>query len=203
MSEIENELLPLVHQSWSSLLPRLRDHEYTVRLEALNLLQSLATLSGDFVKQRVIKDVLPRLRECLRPEKIMTFPEPKKAPKITKPMSFEALKEITLQHMHANSKLKDSEVISTPRSVEFKVQKSTLETLAVLTTHCRFNDEELYKLIKSSYKYLHKDMHEDMQRPALYLYRALIGVNSDLMWVVLHSLGGKLIVACCYDVMFL
>ena len=29
-----------------------------------------------------------------------------------------------------------------------------------------------------------------MQRYALYLYRALVGVNPDLMWVVFHSLGG-------------
>ena len=36
-----------------------------------------------------------------------------------------------------------------------------------------------------------RDMPNEMQRYALYLYRALVGVNPDLMWVVFHSLGGE------------
>ncbi|XP_063677926.1 TELO2-interacting protein 1 homolog [Bolinopsis microptera] len=187
LSKTEDELLPLVHKVWWHLEKRLlSDYDFHVKLEALKVLQTIAKVSGSFIKQRVSKDLLPSLLSSLEPDKVIVIPKPKEIPPLKKPISFEELKRMTIKHAQETK----SEVLLTPRSVQFKVQQRVLKTLAVLTTYLKFHDRDLYRIIGASYKYLHKDMPNEMQRYALYLYRALVGVNPDLMWVVFHSLGG-------------
>lgn len=187
LSKFEDELLPLVHKIWWHIEKRLlNDPDRHVKLGALKVLQVIAKVSGSFIKQRVSNDLLPKLLDSLQPDKVVTIKKPQEIPQLKKPISFEELKRITIKH----AKESKSEILLTPRCVEFKVQQKTLKTLAVLTTYLKFHDRNLYKIIDATYKYLHKDMPNEMQRYALYLYRALVGVNPDLMWVVFHSLGG-------------
>ncbi|CAG9579585.1 unnamed protein product [Danaus chrysippus] len=61
----DDQLLPLVHQLWEPLAVRLQ-HEPPLARQALRLLALLADLAGEFVRDRVVKDVLPRVCSLLR-----------------------------------------------------------------------------------------------------------------------------------------
>eukprot|EP00116_Pleurobrachia_bachei_P009918 sb/3470180/ len=169
---------------WKSAIIHCSDH--TVKLEALRVFGKIAKLSGSFIKQRVTNDVLPYLLSSLKPDKVVKLSHARKLPFITQPVSFDELRRITIKHARETK----PEVLLQPCSVEYKIQLRLLKTLATLTTYLKFHDRQLYKIIEASYKFIHRDMPHDLQRHGLYLFRALSGVNPDLMWMVLHSLGG-------------
>ncbi|XP_032515734.2 TELO2-interacting protein 1 homolog isoform X1 [Danaus plexippus] len=61
----DDELLPLVHALWEPLAARLQAEPVLARA-ALRVLALVADLAGDFVRERVVKDVLPRVCSVLR-----------------------------------------------------------------------------------------------------------------------------------------
>ncbi|XP_076451968.1 TELO2-interacting protein 1 homolog [Babylonia areolata] len=65
LADFENELLPIVHQVWASFKKRFHDTEKVVVIKAVKTLQRLCECCGDFIRQRVEKDVLPSLRQFL------------------------------------------------------------------------------------------------------------------------------------------
>ncbi|XP_071840476.1 TELO2-interacting protein 1 homolog isoform X2 [Apostichopus japonicus] len=60
-----DQLLPAVHKVWPSLVPRFQDEEPLVVCTACDTLTTLSHSCGDFLRQRVAKDVLPRLISVL------------------------------------------------------------------------------------------------------------------------------------------
>ncbi|ELT91555.1 hypothetical protein CAPTEDRAFT_223407 [Capitella teleta] len=66
LSEHKNTLLPEVHKIWPSLTQRLQDEEAFVSIEALNAVTTISIGSREFLRQRLVKDVLPKLSSTLR-----------------------------------------------------------------------------------------------------------------------------------------
>ncbi|XP_072552810.1 TELO2-interacting protein 1 homolog [Salminus brasiliensis] len=65
LSEMENELLPMVHRCWPALLHRLTNDDPLVIPQAFRVLCVLGETCGDFLRKRVSKEVLPRLTSAL------------------------------------------------------------------------------------------------------------------------------------------
>lgn len=61
----KNQLLPLVHRSWPSLVHRLTNDDPLVVLGAFKVLCTLGGKCGDFLRNRFCKDVLPKLAGSL------------------------------------------------------------------------------------------------------------------------------------------
>ncbi|XP_078392720.1 TELO2-interacting protein 1 homolog isoform X2 [Cetorhinus maximus] len=60
-----NELLPMVHRLWSPLVQKLTSDDPLVILRAFKVLCKLADGSGDFLRSRVSKDILPKVTRYL------------------------------------------------------------------------------------------------------------------------------------------
>lgn len=65
LSEMENELLPMAHRCWPPLLQRLTTDDPLAVLRAFRVLCTLGQTCGDFLRRRVSKEVLPKLRSSL------------------------------------------------------------------------------------------------------------------------------------------
>ncbi|XP_063003548.1 TELO2-interacting protein 1 homolog [Elgaria multicarinata webbii] len=61
----ENLLLPLAHRAWPALVNRLTNDDPLAILRAFKVLRTLGAHSGDFLRQRFSKDVLPKLAGSL------------------------------------------------------------------------------------------------------------------------------------------
>ncbi|XP_060078386.1 TELO2-interacting protein 1 homolog [Ylistrum balloti] len=65
LADHSNELLPLLHGIWVPFSARFVDKEKLVIKKALEVLSVITNMSGDFLKQRVMKDVLPVVTKFL------------------------------------------------------------------------------------------------------------------------------------------
>ncbi|XP_057559224.1 TELO2-interacting protein 1 homolog isoform X3 [Hippopotamus amphibius kiboko] len=61
----KNQLLPLAHQAWPSLVHRLTNDDPLAVLRAFKVLRTLGGKCGDFLRSRFCKDVLPKLTGSL------------------------------------------------------------------------------------------------------------------------------------------
>lgn len=61
----KNQLLPLAHRAWPSLVHRLTSDDPLAVLRAFKVLQTLGSRCGDFLRSRFCKDVLPKLASSL------------------------------------------------------------------------------------------------------------------------------------------
>ncbi|XP_049635097.1 TELO2-interacting protein 1 homolog [Suncus etruscus] len=61
----KNQLLPLVHRAWPSLVHRLTNDDSLAVLRAFQVLRTLGGKCGDFLRSRFSKDVLPKLASSL------------------------------------------------------------------------------------------------------------------------------------------
>nr|XP_035957465.1 TELO2-interacting protein 1 homolog isoform X4 [Halichoerus grypus] len=61
----KNQLLPLAHRAWPSLVHRLTNDDPLVVLRAFKVLRTLAGKCGDFLRSRFCKDILPKLAGSL------------------------------------------------------------------------------------------------------------------------------------------
>ncbi|EAW76047.1 TELO2 interacting protein 1 [Homo sapiens] len=61
----KNQLLPLAHQAWPSLVHRLTRDAPLAVLRAFKVLRTLGSKCGDFLRSRFCKDVLPKLAGSL------------------------------------------------------------------------------------------------------------------------------------------
>jgi len=66
LNEHERQLLPTIHGLWEPLMPVVSDPNAAVAIAALELVQLLCEVCGDFLRQRVVKDVVGRLAKRLR-----------------------------------------------------------------------------------------------------------------------------------------
>ncbi|XP_034497737.1 TELO2-interacting protein 1 homolog isoform X2 [Ailuropoda melanoleuca] len=61
----KNQLLPLAHRAWPSLVHRLTNDNPLVVLRAFKVLRTLGGKCGDFLRSRFCKDILPKLAGSL------------------------------------------------------------------------------------------------------------------------------------------
>ncbi|KOX73245.1 TELO2-interacting protein 1 like protein [Melipona quadrifasciata] len=65
LTNFENQLLPIVHILWHPLVDRFQDENVLIINRAWQLLNVVARLSKDFIRQRTLKHVLPALSKFL------------------------------------------------------------------------------------------------------------------------------------------
>lgn len=58
LKDHERQLLPAVHDLWQPILPALADASAPVAISALDLVEQVSVACGDFLRQRVVKDVM-------------------------------------------------------------------------------------------------------------------------------------------------
>uniref|UniRef100_A0A182LZ06 Uncharacterized protein n=1 Tax=Anopheles culicifacies TaxID=139723 RepID=A0A182LZ06_9DIPT len=66
LQRYENQLLPLVHNIWFNFTERFSDRNPAVVSNAFDLLLTLARLSKDFIRNRSLDDVLPKLYKFMK-----------------------------------------------------------------------------------------------------------------------------------------
>lgn len=67
ISDWEDELLPLVHLIWSPLVGRFKEYNEPIIVNfSFQLLDCMATLAKDFIRNRTANDVLPNIVEILK-----------------------------------------------------------------------------------------------------------------------------------------
>uniref|UniRef100_A0A182JX35 TTI1 C-terminal TPR domain-containing protein n=1 Tax=Anopheles christyi TaxID=43041 RepID=A0A182JX35_9DIPT len=66
LQRYENQLLPLVHNIWFNFTERFSDRNPAVVSNAFELLLTMAQLSKDFIRNRSLDDVLPKLYTFMR-----------------------------------------------------------------------------------------------------------------------------------------
>uniref|UniRef100_A0A0K8W408 TELO2-interacting protein 1 n=2 Tax=Bactrocera latifrons TaxID=174628 RepID=A0A0K8W408_BACLA len=65
LHDYEDELLPLVHLTWSPLMERFRNNDAVVLNRCFTLLNVLATHAKEFILKRSLDDVIPNLKDFL------------------------------------------------------------------------------------------------------------------------------------------
>ncbi|KAG7213128.1 hypothetical protein KM043_002445 [Ampulex compressa] len=65
LSQWENQMLPIIHQLWHPLVDRFQEENVLIINRAWQLLQTLAQLSKDFIRNRTLQQVLPALSKFL------------------------------------------------------------------------------------------------------------------------------------------
>lgn len=65
ISKSEDQLLPLIHRVWPSMIKRFTDDEQVVTIKAVNVLCTMAEASGTFMQRRAIKDAIPSMTQFL------------------------------------------------------------------------------------------------------------------------------------------
>ena len=66
VGEVEDELLPMIHQNWPPVAARFADPDFHVALGAWRVAERMAALSGSFVHRKLCLDLWPRLLLFLR-----------------------------------------------------------------------------------------------------------------------------------------
>ncbi|XP_071944583.1 TELO2-interacting protein 1 homolog [Antedon mediterranea] len=66
ISRYQDKLLPLAHLLWPVIVQRLNHGNFNVRIKAVKCVTSLANCCRDFLKKRVLKDVLPNLTQYIK-----------------------------------------------------------------------------------------------------------------------------------------
>lgn len=95
LSCCEDELLPVVHLLWKPLVARFQKDDCNLSIKAFEALMSLAETAQDFIRQRTLQDVWPRLGGFLRNQHAVSKNKGK-AYKITAAFKYQLL---LLQHL--------------------------------------------------------------------------------------------------------
>lgn len=156
------DLNPLVHRIWPSIVRRLDDHEHFVVLEAAHLVQSVAECCGDFLSRRVVDDVWPRFRTMLR-DRIR----------------------------QAEAEWHGVAAVGTERSGMYsafsrahRLQRSLLQTTAIVAEHVPIKDVEAREIAEVCATYLDgRRWHEELQRGVVRIFRALGREHPEVVWL--------------------
>ncbi|WKY04871.1 hypothetical protein Q1695_005684 [Nippostrongylus brasiliensis] len=74
LRNFDNQLLPMVHQNWETLINRFSDSELEVRMEAIGVVAQMVSVSKTFVYRRVRHQLWPILEKWIIKDRYQTFP---------------------------------------------------------------------------------------------------------------------------------
>ncbi|KAJ8472972.1 hypothetical protein ONZ51_g8164 [Trametes cubensis] len=163
----ESALLPSVHQAWPFILNRLADAETFVVSAAAMLISALATHVGDFMYRRIWDDVWPRFREHLR----------------------------RLEQADASSALsrRGSGAVGTESAYthSHRLYRAIIQTLTAAARGVQAQDATNWEILVLFRRFLHNQVHDELQACARELYGALNKQNEDAVWLVMSATMGK------------
>ncbi|KAI0375257.1 hypothetical protein BV20DRAFT_1009499 [Pilatotrama ljubarskyi] len=161
----ESALLPSVHQAWPFILNRLNDAETFVVSAAADLIAAFATHVGDFMYRRIWDDVWPRFRGLL----------------------------LSLERADASSALaRRGPAIGSESAYthSHRLYRSIIRTLVAAAKGVQAQDATNWEVIVLFRRFLHREVHEELQACARELYIALCRNNEDAVWLGLSATLG-------------
>ncbi|KAI0361352.1 hypothetical protein OH77DRAFT_1443696 [Trametes cingulata] len=164
----ESTLLPSVHQAWPFILNRLSDAETFVVSAATDLIAALATNVGDFMYRRIWDDVWPRFRGLLL--------------KLDQGDASSAL-----AHRGRGAVGTDSAYTHSHR-----LYRSIIRTLTAAAQGVQAQDATNWEVIVLFRRFLHRQVHDELQACARGLYLALCKNNEDAVWLGLSATLGRI-----------
>ncbi|CDO73477.1 hypothetical protein BN946_scf185013.g112 [Trametes cinnabarina] len=163
----ESALLPAVHQAWPFVLNRLNDSETFVVSAAAMLIAALAQHAGDFMYRRIWDDVWPRFREQLR----------------------------RLERADASSALarRGPGGVGTESAYthSHRLYRAILQTLTAVAQGVQAQETTNWEIVVLFRRFLHSQVHEELQACARALYGAMCRQNEDAVWLALCATTGK------------
>nr|XP_002130662.1 TELO2-interacting protein 1 homolog [Ciona intestinalis] len=153
-------LLPMVHQLWPSIVSRFEDQEMQVVQKAFEVICVISSTCGDFIRKRLGKEILPKLMSFLK------------------------------QQQSNNRKLTNyshSSVAFTHTAL-YKLQLNVLQNLGPLLVHSSLGGMDITTICASCYGFLSITQPPKLQESAVILFRNLITVNGDAVWLFLSDI---------------
>ncbi|KAH9898145.1 armadillo-type protein [Cubamyces lactineus] len=163
----ESALLPSVHQAWPFILNRLADAETFVVSAAATLISALATHVGDFMYRRIWDDVWPRFREHLR--------------RLEQADASSALSRRGIGAVGTESAYTHSH----------RLYRAIIQTLTAAARGVQAQDATNWEILILFRRFLHNQVHDELQASARELYSALSKQNEDAVWLVMSATMGE------------
>ncbi|KAM3959761.1 telo2 interacting protein 1 [Aphomia sociella] len=136
LQQHEDELLPLVHQTWAPLVTRFESAQPSVMRRALDLFLIMAELSKDFILSRAVKEVLPNIYKFLHKSSSESHLKDKgSAYRNSQAYSLQLAALTALPRLAVDLRLEDDHLSQAMASVDIyltKKQPKPLQALAVI-----------------------------------------------------------------------
>lgn len=160
-------LLPTVHRVWPFVLNRLADHETFVVSAAVSLVEALATHVGDFMTNRIWDDIWPRFQKMLG--------------------------ELNTADASSSLAKRGRSVVSTESAYthSHRIYCAMLRTMIASVCGIHSRDAKMWEVMLAFRRFLHAEVHIELQECARNLYVALAENNKDAVWLVLKSTASK------------
>ncbi|EGO31018.1 hypothetical protein SERLADRAFT_412501 [Serpula lacrymans var. lacrymans S7.9] len=164
----ESALLPSIHQAWPFILKRLSDKEPFVVSATATLIESLASHVGDFMGRRIWDDVWPRFQSILK--------------QLDKADAQNALARRGRSAVGTESAYTHSH----------RLYRSILKTMIAAVNGVHIQDNAIWQVILAFRRFLHSQVHEELQGYATELYISIGRNNWDAVWLALTATSGRL-----------
>lgn len=162
----ESALLPSIHKAWPFILNRLLDPEPYVVSAVASLIEALSTSVGAFMYQRVWDDIWPRFKKLLD-----TLGAADSQSALARRAPGATGTESAYTHSH-------------------RLYKSVIKTMTAAIDYVTVPDSAAWEVSMLFRRFLHAQVHEELQAYARGLYMALAKNNADAVWLVLSSTQG-------------
>lgn len=161
----EPDLLPLIHDSWSSILNRLDDPEPYVVVEAAEVIASLCEHVGDFMSKRVLEHAWPRLLKLLNDQR----------------------------ELDRRSALARRGGMGTESSftVSHRLHIAIFNVAIFVAREVPVADNVLWEMMLSFRAFIDDRVHEELRGKAMGLYVELGKRDGDALWIVLNGTLGN------------
>ncbi|WWC61330.1 uncharacterized protein I303_103911 [Kwoniella dejecticola CBS 10117] len=172
----EKELLPLLNDSWNSILNRLDDTQPYIKVAALESISKMCEEVGDFMSKRVLDHVWPRIKVILADQW-----KSDKQSAMSKHRNYSS----------AGGSGINVDIGMDQYSVSRKLHKSILGIILFILKEVPVDDSVIWEILLVSRPFLDKKAQEDLQQMAKDVYEELSRRNGDVTFLVLNAtLGG-------------
>ncbi|EPQ60349.1 hypothetical protein GLOTRDRAFT_102141 [Gloeophyllum trabeum ATCC 11539] len=159
----ESALLSSLHHAWPFVLNRLSDAEPYVVSAAAQLIEALTTHVGSFMSRRIWDDAWPRFRTMLN--KLETADA-------TNALARRGPNAIGTESAYTHS---------------HRLYRALLRTMTAAIRGVRIEDAAVWDVIMSFRRFLANGAHNELQKCARDLYKAIGKNNEDAVWLVLSA----------------
>ncbi|KAJ7690676.1 armadillo-type protein [Mycena rosella] len=162
----ESALLPSVHSAWPFILNRLSDSETFVVAAATSLIEALVTHVGSFMYRRMWNDVWPRFRTMLAKLDVADA---------TSALSRRGGAAVGTESAYTHS---------------HRLHRSVIKSMTATMKGVQPQDTPVWQAILSFRRFLHRHIHDELQRCGREFYIAASANNADAVWLALAATSG-------------
>ncbi|ODN73485.1 hypothetical protein L202_07992 [Cryptococcus amylolentus CBS 6039] len=161
----ESDLLPLIHDSWGTILNRLDDGEAYVVVEAAGVIAALCEHAGDFMSKKVLDHAWPRLLKVMD----------------------------SRQKLDKKSALAKRGVVGTKSShtVSHRLHLAILRVATFIAREVPVNEGVLWEMMVKCRVFIDGRVNEELQVKGMGLFEELRERDGDALWVVLKATMGE------------